>query len=229
MTYKNDGVLNRAAQATYGLDRNGALRKATGLNLDINGICRTLWGKEKGQCHDEMLATFNATNDLHVTGSFEDGLGAVWTTASANLTLAHDTTVGFYGTDSASVTRINTNGVGSLYTGTGTAAKTAVSVGERIYSHVMVRHNSAGNQTMLLRHRHYAGNTLVADDSAVEVTVLPNTWTALSHSAVTPATTDGMQFAIISSSIFTINEKFWVDGLTVGRYPRTAFKPGSSG
>jgi hypothetical protein len=52
----NSEVLQAAAQATYGLDLNGALRAATGLRLDANGICRKLWGKEFNEAFDEMLA-----------------------------------------------------------------------------------------------------------------------------------------------------------------------------
>jgi hypothetical protein len=52
----NVEVLNAAAQATYSLDLAGGLRKATGLNLDPNGICLRLWGKEFNEAGPEMLA-----------------------------------------------------------------------------------------------------------------------------------------------------------------------------
>lgn len=52
----NTEVLQAAAQATFGLDLNGALRAATGLRLDANGICKRLWGKEFNEAFDEMLA-----------------------------------------------------------------------------------------------------------------------------------------------------------------------------
>jgi len=44
-----------AAQATYGLDVHGALRVATGLNLDVNGICHLLYGAEPNACFDQVL------------------------------------------------------------------------------------------------------------------------------------------------------------------------------
>jgi hypothetical protein len=49
------GRLNAASQAMYGLDYAGGLRVATGLNLDPNGICRTLWNKELNACYTELL------------------------------------------------------------------------------------------------------------------------------------------------------------------------------
>jgi len=51
----NEEVLQAAAQSTYGLDYPGALRRATGLNLDKNGICQTLWLKEFNEAGPEML------------------------------------------------------------------------------------------------------------------------------------------------------------------------------
>jgi hypothetical protein len=51
----NTEVLQAAAQATYGLDLQGAARKATGLKLDLNGICRRLWGQEVNESFDDLL------------------------------------------------------------------------------------------------------------------------------------------------------------------------------
>jgi len=51
----NAEVLQNASQDTFGLDYPGGLRRATGLNLDPNGICRQIWGKEFNEAGTEML------------------------------------------------------------------------------------------------------------------------------------------------------------------------------
>jgi len=56
----NEEVLQAAAQETYGLDLPGALRRATGLNLDKNGICLRLWGKEFNEAGPEMLSVVSS-------------------------------------------------------------------------------------------------------------------------------------------------------------------------
>ena len=55
----NTEVLQAAGQATYNRDLNGALQIATGLNLDANGICKRLWGKEFNEAFDEMLGVLS--------------------------------------------------------------------------------------------------------------------------------------------------------------------------
>jgi len=55
----NAEVIQNAAQDTYGLDYPGALRRATGLNLDPNGICLALWGKEFNEAGVEMLSVLS--------------------------------------------------------------------------------------------------------------------------------------------------------------------------
>jgi hypothetical protein len=54
MVDANFEVLQAGAQRTFGLDVNGALQRAVGINQDVNGICRALWGKEANDCFDEM-------------------------------------------------------------------------------------------------------------------------------------------------------------------------------
>jgi hypothetical protein len=48
--------LQDAAQTHWGLDLNGALRAATGLNKDANGISRSLWGRDLYQARRQALA-----------------------------------------------------------------------------------------------------------------------------------------------------------------------------
>jgi hypothetical protein len=55
MVDTNTEVLQAAAHSTYNLDLQGAARKATGLNLDLPGICRTLWGKEVNEARVDLL------------------------------------------------------------------------------------------------------------------------------------------------------------------------------
>jgi len=55
----NAEVIQNAAQDTYGLDYPGALRRATGLNLDPNGICLALWGKEFNEAGTELLSVLS--------------------------------------------------------------------------------------------------------------------------------------------------------------------------
>jgi hypothetical protein len=50
-------LLNAASQANYGLDYPGGMRLASGLALDPNGICKTLYGKELGACYAELIGT----------------------------------------------------------------------------------------------------------------------------------------------------------------------------
>lgn len=64
----NTEVLQAASQATYGLDYPGGLRRATGLNLDPNGICRTLWGKEFNEAGPEMLSLLSS-HGLRLNGA----------------------------------------------------------------------------------------------------------------------------------------------------------------
>lgn len=45
-----------AAQDRHRLDVNGALRRATGINKDVNGICLELFGREANACYTEVLA-----------------------------------------------------------------------------------------------------------------------------------------------------------------------------
>lgn len=47
--------LQAASRTTYGLDYPGGMRVASGLNLDPNGICRELYGKELNACFQELL------------------------------------------------------------------------------------------------------------------------------------------------------------------------------
>lgn len=57
MPDSNEEVLNAAAQARFGLDLNGALRAATGLALDANGISKFLFGaKDLNANHAGMLS-----------------------------------------------------------------------------------------------------------------------------------------------------------------------------
>lgn len=48
--------VQRLSQQRFGLDFPGGLRAATGVNLDYNGICRLLFGKEFNSCHDELIS-----------------------------------------------------------------------------------------------------------------------------------------------------------------------------
>lgn len=50
----NTEKLQYLAHKNYDLDLQGALRRATGLKLDTNGICKRLFGKEKNQCLSEL-------------------------------------------------------------------------------------------------------------------------------------------------------------------------------
>jgi hypothetical protein len=50
----NEQRLQAAAQRTHNLDLQGAARKVTGLRRDLNGICKTLWGQEAGESHDDL-------------------------------------------------------------------------------------------------------------------------------------------------------------------------------
>lgn len=52
----NSEALQALAQANFGLDLNGALREASGLDLDKNGIAQTLWGCEFAAAHDQAYA-----------------------------------------------------------------------------------------------------------------------------------------------------------------------------
>ena len=56
MPDSNLEVLQDAAQTRFGLDLNGALRVATGLDLDANGISEALFGSEINQNLDGLLA-----------------------------------------------------------------------------------------------------------------------------------------------------------------------------
>lgn len=53
--------LQRVAQANYGLDLNGALREASGLNLDANGVSRALFGRELYAARDQVYAYLGGT------------------------------------------------------------------------------------------------------------------------------------------------------------------------
>lgn len=48
--------LQDAAQTNWGLDLNGALKAATGLNKDANGISRAFWGRDLYQARRQALA-----------------------------------------------------------------------------------------------------------------------------------------------------------------------------
>ena len=56
MPDSNREILNAAAQARFGLDLNGALRAATGLPYDANGISKFLFGGDINKNHDGMLS-----------------------------------------------------------------------------------------------------------------------------------------------------------------------------
>jgi hypothetical protein len=49
-------ALNGICQENYGLDLNGALRKATGINKDVNGIAYQKWGRESHACRNQIHA-----------------------------------------------------------------------------------------------------------------------------------------------------------------------------
>lgn len=55
MAEGNSEVLQALAQANHGLDLNGALRVASGLDLDANGVAHALWGKEFHDSYDEAF------------------------------------------------------------------------------------------------------------------------------------------------------------------------------
>ncbi len=55
MAEGNSEVLQALAQANHGLDLNGALRAASGLDLDGNGVAHALWGKELHDSYDEAF------------------------------------------------------------------------------------------------------------------------------------------------------------------------------
>lgn len=51
----NRETLNGLAQDNYGLDLPGAVREATGRDLDLNGACKAEFGKEFNECHDDLV------------------------------------------------------------------------------------------------------------------------------------------------------------------------------
>lgn len=61
--YLNREVLQASAQATYGLDLPGAVRAASGLDLDLNGVCHALFGKEAGACFEELVDLLDDPGD----------------------------------------------------------------------------------------------------------------------------------------------------------------------
>lgn len=66
-TVVDDGVvpvgsleeLHALGRARYGLDLNGAVRRATGINKDVNGIAHQLWGKEGHAARTQLHAIVN--------------------------------------------------------------------------------------------------------------------------------------------------------------------------
>lgn len=52
--------LQAASQATYRVDYPEGLRMATGLDMDPNGICRAVWGKEFNACDTELLSVLSS-------------------------------------------------------------------------------------------------------------------------------------------------------------------------
>lgn len=55
MVDTNTEVLQAAAQETFNRDLNGAAQLATGLNLDLNGICQRLWNSDVNANFDNLL------------------------------------------------------------------------------------------------------------------------------------------------------------------------------
>lgn len=52
----NEEVLQALARRNFNLDLNGALRVASGLNLDMNGISRALYGRDAGGAFTQLRA-----------------------------------------------------------------------------------------------------------------------------------------------------------------------------
>lgn len=78
----NTERLNDAAQATYGLDYAGAMRRASGLNLDPEGICYALYGKALNACFAELLGdgTLGSPGLLMSHALLLDGTSGCWCT-----------------------------------------------------------------------------------------------------------------------------------------------------
>ncbi len=74
--------LQAASRITYGLDYPGGMRVASGLNLDPNGICRYLYGKELNACYAELLGdgTIGSPSLLSSHALLLDGTSGCWCT-----------------------------------------------------------------------------------------------------------------------------------------------------
>lgn len=71
----NYETLQAYGKRKYGKDLVGAVKEASGLNQEINGVCRTLFGKETNQCMVEL------TTLLGGNGAFLPGVaGSYWET-----------------------------------------------------------------------------------------------------------------------------------------------------
>jgi hypothetical protein len=74
--------LQAASRLTYGLDYPGGMRVASGLNLDPNGICRALYGKELNACFAELLGdgTIGSPGLISSHALLLDGTSGCWCT-----------------------------------------------------------------------------------------------------------------------------------------------------
>lgn len=73
--------LQAMARANYNLDYPGALRVASGLNSDPNGVCRALWGKELNACYNELIGNgliSGGTGFLSSHALVLDGTAGCW-------------------------------------------------------------------------------------------------------------------------------------------------------
>ena len=222
-----DGVQVIAAQNALGdagwlwaidpLGRSVYLTSPNGVHFELPGT-NLLPNPSVEENLDGYEVVRHLRNILPNDGTFEQELSG-WVTATPNVEADRDTAHARTGNWSLRVTRTNGNGAWQVFTGAGSYnPKVPARPGGIVTTRAWVYHEREDATPIVVRHRHYLGNTLIEEVGETHTEVPPGVWTEVSHTGKVPPGVDGITVRFTSHGNVSVGESMWLDDVTVDQY-----------